>query len=553
MSCAPGAPQPSGSGEQPARPSSAPKRIVAAISGEPKVLSNRVSNAGAGGIPGLDALELLINAGAARMEPDGQLHPQLAEQVPTTENGLWRLLPEGRMETTWTIKRGASWQDGTPLTAADLAFTLQASGDREVPLFYDVASDSIESVEVVDDRTLAVRWRRPFVDANTLFTSLRGRGLPLPKHVLQATWDEGKSTFADAPYFTDEFVGLGPYKVREWSRGDRLVLAANDGYLLGRPKIDTVEVLFVLDANTLAAKLLAGDVDLTMGRGFTEENAIPVRDQWQAGKMVINFESWDGIYPQFLNPNPPIIADVRFRRAMMHAVDRQKQVDNLMSGLVTVAHTHLSPNAAEYKAVEPSLVKYEYDPQKATQAIEELGYTKGADGTFRDASGSRLTVEIRAATQTDTNVKSMLATADDWQRIGVAVDQVTIPTQRAPDREYRATMPGFELTRQGNDVNTFTRYHSSLIPLPENNFTGVNRARYRSAELDELIERYSVTIPTAERTQVLAQALHHTTEQLVAMGIFYATRVTMVNNRLLNITTGDLANASWAAEQWDVK
>jgi ABC-type transport system substrate-binding protein len=134
-------------------------------------------------------------------------------------------------------------------------------------------------------------------------------------------------------------------------------------------------------------------------------------------------------------------------------------------------------------------VKYGYNPQQATQMIESLGYTKGPDGVFRDSSGQRLVVEIRAAVQTDTNVKSMLAVADDWQRIGIGVEQVTIPTQRAPDREYRATMPGFELTRQSSDVNTFTRYYGPLTPLPENNFTGVNRARYRNAELDELIDR----------------------------------------------------------------
>ncbi len=531
--------------------SAAPKRVTAAISGEPKTLSNRMSNAGAGGTPGLDAAELLYNAGASRIDDAGVLAPQLAGAVPTTENGLWKLLPDGRMETTWTLKPGVKWHDGTPMTAADLAFTLQAYGDRELPLFYDLASASIEGYEAVDDRTLTVRWSRPFVEANTLFTNQRGRGLPLPRHLLQQPFEENRAGFADLAYWGDEFVGLGPFKVREWSRGDRLILNAFDDYVLGRPKVDVVEVLFVLDANVIASKLLAGDVDLTMGRGFTQDNALQIRDSWQDGKMLINYESWDAIYPQFLNPTPAVIGDVRFRRALLHGIDRERQVESLMAGLVP--HTYLSPNTPEFKDVDPQLVKYAYDPQRAAQMLADLGYTRGPDGILRDAAGQRLEVEIRAAVQTDTNVKSMLASADDWQRLGVATNQVTIPTQRAPDREYRATMPGFELTRQSNDVNTLTRYHSSLTPLPENNFTGVNRSRYRNAELDALIERYQVTIPTAERTQVLAEALHHVSDQLSVMGIFYATRVTMVRNRLQNITTGDQANASWAAERWDVR
>jgi ABC-type transport system substrate-binding protein len=184
--------------------------------------------------------------------------------------------------------------------------------------------------------------------------------------------------------------------------------------------------------------------------------------------------------------------------------------------------------------------------------IVDLGYARGADGVFRDAVGQRLEVEIRAATQTDANVKAMLATANDWVSIGVAANQLTISTQRAPDREFRATMPGFELTRQANDVNTLARYRSSLTPLPENNFSGVNRSRYRSAELDALIDRYAVTIPAVERAQVLAEALHHVTDQLTVMGIFYATRLTMVRNRVRDVTSGDQADVSWNAERWNV-
>jgi peptide/nickel transport system substrate-binding protein len=532
---------------------SAPRRVVAAISGDPKMLTNKLSNVSAGGTPGLEAVEELVNSGVANTTDKGELRPQLAEAVPTTENGLWKLLPDGRMETTWTLKPNARWHDGTAVTADDLLFTMQVAGDKELGAFGDVATEFVESIEATDARTLIVRWKQPFIEANTLFTGVRGRGMPLPKHLLERAFTENKRGFLDVPYWTDEFVGAGPFKLRDFVKGSHLVLTANDDYVLGRPKVDVVELRFILDAPTLAANILAGEIDITMGRGFTQDNGMQIRDQWRDGKMLLTFTSWDAIYTQLLNPTPAVIGDVRFRRALLHAIDREKQAESLMDGLVPVAHVYLSPNAPEYKEVESRIVRYDYDPRRATQLLQEIGYTAGADGMLRDTAGQPLGVEIRAAIQTDTNVKSMLATADDWQRVGVNAERVVIPNQRVPDREYRATMPGFELVRQRNDVGDLRNWATSEIPLADNNWTGRNRSRYSNPTLDALIERYPITIPRPERTRIVADVVQHVTDQVTMMGIFYATQVTMQANRLTNVRLGDATTPAWNAEEWEVR
>src|SRR6187431_2626420 len=87
--------------------SSAPKRITVAIRGDPKALSAKLNSAaGAGGIPGVAEMEELINAGFANEDTPGALHVQLAEAIPTVENGLWKVNPDGTMETTWKIRTG---------------------------------------------------------------------------------------------------------------------------------------------------------------------------------------------------------------------------------------------------------------------------------------------------------------------------------------------------------------------------------------------------------------------------------------------------------------
>src|SRR5436309_12825199 len=97
-----------------------------------------------------------------------------------------------------------------------------------------------------------------------------------------------------------------------------------------------------------------------------------------------------------MDPNPPAVRDVRLRRALAHAMDRQQMVDALQSGVTPVADVWLNPNHPLFRQIEPRIVKYPYDPRRAQQLIEEMGYRKDVDGFYRDSADQRLSVEIRA-------------------------------------------------------------------------------------------------------------------------------------------------------------
>ena len=143
--------------------------------------------------------------------------------------------------------------------------------DKELPILNDFAYELIEGVEAPDARSVLVRWRQPYIEADTLFSYVRG--VPLPAHLLDKAYREDRPGFTAHPYFSTEFVGTGPFKLREWQQSSHLVLEASDSYVLGRPKIDEIEVRFILDANTLVANVLAGAVMLTLGRSITGEQA----------------------------------------------------------------------------------------------------------------------------------------------------------------------------------------------------------------------------------------------------------------------------------------
>ncbi len=540
-----------GASSQPAATS--PKRLVAAINGTPRGFSARVDRAGAGSTPGIEEVEDLVNSGLVVVDARGQIQPLLAEAVPSLSNGLWVLLPDGRMETTWRIRDGVSWHDGTPFTADDLVFTATVSQDRELRALGDTAYDAFQSIRTSDARTVTVTWKQPYIEAHLLFT--RARGQPLPKHLLESVYIENKAGFLDHPYWSQSFVGTGPFRPKEWVAGSHMVLEANPSYVLGRPRLDLIEVKFIPDANVLFASLLAGAVDLTLGRGLAIEQAAQLRDQWSDGKMIVGpLGNWVGIYPQFINPSPTAFLNVQFRRAVLMAVDREQMAETLVLGLGAAAHSIISPKDPEYPYVERQIVRYPYDLRRATEMVESLGYAKGGDGIFRDAAGQPLVFQAQGTTGA-MQERSMFATAEFLQRLGIVLEPDFIPPQARTDRARRSERTGIEVQRQTNGVGNLYRFHSRETPLAENNYVGDNRSRYRHPALDAALERYFSTVPYDEQMQALGEVVHHMTGQLNVLPLVNDGDPILMSNRVRNVDVPQAGRASISASAatWDLR
>jgi ABC-type transport system substrate-binding protein len=291
---------------------------------------------------------------------------------------------------------------------------------------------------------------------------------------------------------------------------------------------------------------------VTLGRSLSLDQAIQVREQWRNGKVELSFVGRIAIVPQFINPNPAVIANLQFRRALVTAIDRQEMADSLQNGLSRIADSYLNPNQAEYREIENLVTRYPYDLRRASDVIAGLGYTLGADGVYQDAGGQKLAVEARTSQGDDLQEKALFSTADAWRRAGVGVETVVVPSQRQQDREYRATRPGFEVYRQPDDLPVLADLHGSQTPLPENSFAGRNRSRYQNAEFDALLDRYFVTIPPDERVRVVGQIISHISDQLTILGLFYNTNTTMISNRLGHASADQRARITWNAHQWNV-
>ncbi|HEY3116047.1 MAG TPA: ABC transporter substrate-binding protein [Chloroflexota bacterium] len=490
-------------------------------------------------IPGVDSLERLAAVGLTVPDPSstGRV-TRLAETAASVDNGLWKLAPDGSMDLRWTIKNGAVWSDGTAITTDDLLFTAQVVRDRDQPIFSHVAYSSLGSVEAIDQRTISTHWTQPFINADQLFSS--EIAMPFPRHVLEEAYRTDKEHFIDHPGWGPEFVGAGPYKVVDWQLSSFVTFTANDRYIMGRPKIDDITVKFIPDPNTLAANILAGEVQSVWGGRTDIEWAQEVADRWQEGHLETRFASMLQIYPQMIGSSPAVVSNsADFRRAMLYALDRRTMAEVLQPGQMALGDSFLAPTEPEWTYVESAIVKYEYDPRKALQLLDGAGYTKGGDGFLVDGSGQRLAFQIRTSQGDVTQEKAMFASADDWQHLGVDVERFLVPSQRANDAEFRATFPAFDLKRQAGTMEYARSYHTRGIALPENNFlVSGNNSRYRSPEMDVAVDKYFTTVPWDQRMEWGRKIVHILSDDVGWIGLYHLVGPELWPDRLLNLRQG---------------
>jgi peptide/nickel transport system substrate-binding protein len=255
---------------------------------------------------------------------------------------------------------------------------------------------------------------------------------------------------------------------------------------------------------------------------------------------------------QLLNPDPPVVANPQFRRALLVAADRKRLADELMYGLSDVADSSISPMEAEYPYVEPGIVRYPFDPARSSQMIEELGYRKGPDGMFQDAGGRPLSVQIMA-TQDDTNAKPQFAILDAWRSIGITPDAEIVTAQRQRDLAYRANFRSFSLQA---GISSGADGVSALLTrearTAERNYLGRNYTRHSNPEIDSLVDRYFTTIPFDERMGILSEIIHYTTDNLVWMPLYWRVLPTLMHNRVVDVSPYGNGDQFRNAQEWSV-
>jgi peptide/nickel transport system substrate-binding protein len=428
-------------------------------------------------------IEALLYVGLMEANERLEMVPVIATEQPTiSEDGL---------EWIFNLRQDVRFHDGVQLTANDVAFTY---GIFIHPDYTGPRAGGFRTLAKVEALT---DWQVKYTvrEADARFLSLSSYGI-LPRHLLAdvpvAELGDHRAFNVDAP------VGAGPFKFVSWTRGQSLVLEANEDYFAGRPYLDRVTVRALSDWNAGVLLLETGDIDhleVPPNEVATVQRMSHVTLH-QALALQYAYLAW--------NQRNPLFQDRRVRQALTHAIDRQEIVDTLLEGQAEVADAPVSPLSWAY---DDAVARFPHDPARAKALLAEAGWKPGADGILQK-DGKRFSFEMLS---NDGNVirRDIAVIVQQYLR-EVGID--TRPVQmewgaflervNAPRNDFDAAVFGWAL---GFDPDPSAIWHSREIAQ------GLNYVSFRNARVDELADANIRILDRPERTAML-----HETWRIIA-------------------------------------
>lgn len=465
-----------------------------------------------------------FNAGLALNNERNLPSPYLAVALPQLHTESWRVLPDGRMETTWQLKPNLTWHDGERLDAADFVFSYRVYTTPEIGLPDTPPFSYIEDVQAPDPRTVVIRWRQPYADAAALDAE---EFPPLPRHLLEATFQQGNAdAFTILPFWNVDYVGVGPYKLRSFELGSYVEGIAFAGHALGKPRIEQLRMVYMTDPNAALANLLAGSANVATDTSIDLQQAAVLEREWgprnggtvlrnPVGVRHFNMQ----MRPEFASPRS--ILDVRVRKALAYATDRQALVDGVTEGLGSIAHALVLPQVDYYADLERVITKYPFDPRRAEQLLAEVGYAKGGDGIYASPTEGRFSMEVMVS-QGPRNNTEVEIVADGLRKLGFDARIRIVPRAQQTEPFIFANFATVMIGSWNEAVNPpLKRIRSSEIATHETRGRGNNYSGWNSPEADRLVQAYEAALDRAERNARIVELLKLVSEEVPMLPLYH--------------------------------
>lgn len=459
--------------------------LVALVDGEPDDLNPLTYSSN----PAYQAIRLMFRGLARRDTTLVGYQPDLATS--------WTLRDDSTV--VFHLRPDVRWHDGVPVTAADVAFTIERQRDPVVasPRQADVAA--VTRVTVVDSTTLEVRLSR--TGAYTMNALLEV--VPVPRHLLESV-DPASMRFA---LFSRSPVGNGFYRFGRWDAGQQLVLEANDDVPEGRPAIDRVVIRVVPDMNVALTELLAGQGDLLK---------IPpdLRDRVSASTAVEMYGA-PRVRPAWIawNTASPPLDDARVRRALLMGIDRVSLARGLFGD---VGEPAFSPIPAALWEHSPDVRPIPFDPEGAARLLDQAGWRDSDGDGLRDRNGAPLRIQVDYISADQTRQDVLVAIQSMLRRVGVDIVprayERSAWVERLRGREFQGSSWGWGWGPGVVGPNAEMVFHSRSLPPAGANFAGSSNPR-----IDALIDSALVVSDTTA-----LRAVWRELEQLMIDDAVYA-------------------------------
>ena len=387
--------------------------------------------------------------GLTRIDRNGGVKPALAES--------WTISDDGK-EYTFKLRQGVKFHDGSDFSSADVVFSYDRARAEDSVNAQKGLFSAIDNVEAVDPGTVKVTLKNP--QGSFLFNMGWGDA------VIVSPNSAGNNKTNP--------VGTGPFKLSKWVKGDNIQLVKNPDYWGNPVKLEKATYKIISDPAAALSAVLAGDVD-----GFPIFPAPENLDQLKADpRFAVVVGSTEGETILSTNNAKPPFDDVRVRRAIAHAINRQAIIDGAMFGYGTPIGSHFAPHHPAYVDLTG---KYPHDPEKAKALLAEAGHPNGFKATLKlpPPSYARRGGEIVAA---------------DLRKVGIELEIIPVEWAQWLKEVFKAT--DYDLTivshTEPMDIGIYARdkYYFN----------------YNSADYKAVLKELDVTTDPDKRAELMKKA-----------------------------------------------
>ncbi len=411
------------------------------------------------------------------MDYEGEFQPCLAEDWDIEEDGtLW----------TFYLREGVKFHDGSEMTAEDVEFTLDRLMDEDYNSPRKADFDLIDEINVVDDYTLEVVLREP----NMVFMTDLLNGYVVPKDYVEEVGNEGLAS---------EPIGTGPFSFEEYRTDDYTLLEAFEDYWGGRPKLDSLRFRPIPEATTRIVELETGGIHLMAEvpgeelERLEEEEGIEVDSvtgtNWRSLSMNMDREPFD---------------DINVRRAISHAIDKQRIIDTVYPGTSIPAEGPLPPTSWAY---DSEFEGRGFDLDRAKEYMADSDYPDGFEATLMISEGEQLQREAPL-------LQSMLA------EIGVEIEIQSLEwgtfLERLTNQDYDMLRVGWTTNVEPDSI-LYNTFHSSSEQF--------NMFGYDNSRVDELLDKGRLEPDLDKRKEIYREVQEIIVDEAPAAFVYHDERI----------------------------
>ena len=484
-------------------------------------------------------------------DADWKLVCLVCTELPTIENGKARVidLADGKKGMEIDVElREMCWGDGTPVSAKDVAFTLEVG---QHPLSGVASSEGYKRIiklDVKDDRRFTMTIDRVTFDYNSLGLQL------LPAHIEKPVFDANPAEYRNKTAYdtqsTNPGLAFGPYRLTEIQPGSRVVLEPNPTWTGQKPSFRRITVRIIENTAALEANLLSGSVDYVLGElGLSLDQAIAFEKRHKDKYNVVYKPAliWEHID---VNLDNKLLADRRVRQAMLLAIDRKAISEKLFEGKQPIAHGGISELDPMFS---PAARQYVYDPAAARKLLDEAGFSTLRNNVRHNAAGEKLSIEL--GTTAGNRVRELVAQVIQSQlrQVGIEVRLKAEPPRIFFEAMGKRTYGGLGMYAwvQRPEGVPRSSLHSKEIPSAENGWSGQNYPGYANPEMDKALDAAERELDIVKRRALFAEIQKLAADDLPSLPLFFRVDPFVIPKPLKGVTpTGTLNSSTLWVEQW---